>query len=42
MWKFCSPDLEVLVPGCAELFPEMVPEEFGTFVIKIKAYGWFH
>jgi hypothetical protein len=31
MWKYWSPDLEVLVLGCVKLCLEMLPEFFGHF-----------
>jgi hypothetical protein len=42
MWKYWSPDMEVLVPGCVKFCPEMLPEKLGTFLRKMKAYGWLY
>jgi hypothetical protein len=36
MWKYWSSDVEVIVPWCVKLCPEMLPEELGTFLRKWK------
>ena len=37
MWKFLSSDVEVLVPGCVKLGPEMLPEKLWKLFRKMKA-----
>ena len=40
-WRYWSPDVDVLVPGCIKIGPEMLSEELGTFLRKIKVHGWW-
>ena len=39
MWKYWTLDGKVLVLGCANYFPELLPKDIYKLLRKIKAYG---